>query len=280
MDLSIIVLSYNTKQLLSECLNSIYSNLSVSNLEIIVVDNASIDGSSEMILEKFPKVKLIVSKTNLGFAKGINLGAKKALADYLLFLNSDIQLKDKNIINMLNFIKTETNVGIVGGILLNTDGTKQRSYGRFYNIPAVLLMLTGGDRVERILFSANKEKQVDWVSGGFMMISRNNFDKLGGFDENYFMYMEDMDLCYRAKMLGINTYVLPGAKAIHLHQGSSNRSFAVKHIYKGLLYFYRKHKSYPEYRILKTVLTLKAKLATVIGTVSHKKYLVDTYKNI
>jgi hypothetical protein len=291
MELSIIVLSYNTKQLLSDCLNSIISNLPTRNLEVIVVDNASFDGSPEMILEKFPKVKLKALKTNLGFAKGINLGAKSATGECLLLLNSDSRLIDNSIIEMLNFSKSMTNRNIVGGVLQNIDGSKQRSFGNFYDLPAVLLMLAGGDRAEiklnEILYSIRphpspdkiRAVKMDWVSGGFMMISHGNFDKLGGFDENYFMYMEDMDLCYRAKKLGISTYVYPRAKALHLHQGSSNRSFAIKHIYKGLLYFYKKHKSEPEYQILKIILTLKAKLATTISMISHDKYLKDTYKS-
>ncbi len=278
MGISIIILSYNTKSLLKACLNSVLANLPKDQYEIIVVDNGSKDGSSDMVIKDFPKVELIQSAENLGFAKGVNLGAKKAKGEFLLFLNSDASLKDEKVKEMELFMRENELVGVIGGMLVNSDGTVQRSYGRFYTLPVTLKMLLKGDGGEIEKANEVKLKKVDWVSGGFMMVRQKLFEKLRGFDEHFFMYMEDVELCYRVKKAGFVTYVFPRATAVHLHQGSSGRSFAIEHIYKGLAYFYKKHRNRFEYAILKTMLYGKAGILIVIGILAGNTYLKKTYR--
>lgn len=279
MQLSIIILSYNTKDLTKICLNSIYNLFKDKQVEVIIVDNASHDGSQTMIKKEFPNVKLIESDQNLGFAKGVNLGAKNAKGDYLLFLNSDAQLQDKNIFKLIDFLKTNQQIGIAGGLLLNNDKTPQRSFGKFYTLPVVVSMLIGGDKVEMINQSV-KEQEVDWVSGGFMLISRKLFENIHGFDESFFMYIEDMELCYRVKKSGLGVYFYPLSSALHVGQGSSNRSFAVVNIYKGLTIFYKKHRNKLEYLILRFLLLSKAILLLLFGTMTNDKYLKSTYSKV
>lgn len=277
MDLSIIILSFNTSKLLKKCLESIYSYLQSKKIEIIVVDNNSQDDSVEMMENKFPLVKIIKSKTNLGFAKGINIGVKKAKADYLLLLNSDTYLQDSSILNMLDFMIHNTNAAICGGLMKDSDGKLQRSYGKFYGLINSIKMLTFGDEAEIENYNELKIKKIDWVSGGFMMVKRNIFQELNGFDENFFMYIEDMEFCYRAHKKGKFSFIYPHASIVHLSQGSSNRSFAIENIYKGLLYFFKKHKGRPEYLILKLFLRMKAVILIISGIVFANSYLKNTY---
>lgn len=274
--ISIIILSYNTKNLLKECLNSIYKYFPTFTFEIIVVDNASTDGSYEMLKKDFKDIKLIKSEINLGFAKGINLGCRNAKGEYFLFLNSDITIYNSLSLEIIKFMQKNEYVSIAGGQLLDGNGNPQRSYGKFYTLPVVFKMLIHGDKGE-ISTKNSIIKKVDWVSGGFMAVKREVFLKLKGFDENFFMYMEDVELCYRASIAGFDTYFFPESKLTHLNQGSSNRTFAIKYIYKGLLYFYKKHKSIAEYFVLKILLWSKALSLIFIGTLTHNVYLKKTY---
>lgn len=275
--LSIIVLSYNTKELLRSCLESIYKHVPQEIFEVIVLDNASTDGSVEMVKKEFPTIHLIISEKNLGFAKGINTAAKDAKAKHLFFLNSDAVLQDDSVLKMLQVLDEEKNVGIVGGQLLHANRSPQRSFGKFYTLHNAIFMLTGGEKAELFLNKQKVKGKVDWVTGGFMMIKRNVFEELGGFDEDFFMYIEDMDLCYRARKKGYDTYFEPDSKAIHANQGSSNRSFAIKQIHKGLLLFYKKHRSFGEYLILKFIVFMKESLLRTVGRINKSSYLIETY---
>lgn len=273
---SIIILSYNTKEYLSSCLQSIYKYVSHTPYEVIVIDNDSSDRSAEMIEKDFKKVRLTKSKENLGFAKGANLGAKQAKGEYLLFLNSDTTFINDAIQLLYRSIQIHKG-GIVGGRMLNLDGTTQRSFGNFYDLLHVAQMLFGGDSAE-LLHVPKTQSRVDWVSGGFMLIRKDVFDKLKGFDENFFMYIEDMELCFRARKFGYKTYYCPEAIIKHIGHGSSNRQFAIVHIYKGLLYHYKKHYSPLQYGVLKILLITKAVVAFFTGVVTSNPQLQDTYK--
>lgn len=274
---SIIILSYNTKELLASCLASIQRNLTTVEYEIIVVDNASNDGSVAMISKEFSKVKLIKNSENAGFAKGVNIGAKEAKGKYLLFLNSDTEMLDNHIEQMVDLFRQHERIGVIGGMLLNPNGTMQRSYGKFYTLAHILLMLIVGDKGELLGQKAVAGKK-DWVSGGFMMIRRELFEKLDGFDEAFFMYVEDMELCYRVKKKGYTVYFLPEVQVHHVGHGSSNRTFAIVNIYKGLLHFYQKHESAFSYTIVRHLLQAKAYVAIFVGKLTHNTYLIKTYK--
>lgn len=287
MTLSIITLSYNTLDLVLECVSSLKKEFEIElqkgEVEVIVVDNASakdVTDGVEKGLQGLLGVHFIRSSENLGFGKGNNLAVEKAKGEYVLFLNSDTKTLNKGFLEMTEFLKSNSKVGILGGKLLNSDGTPQLSVGKFYNLFNVIVTLFGGGRLGFGMSSPEKISEVDWVSGACMMVKRDLFNKIGGFDKNIFMYMEDMEICYRAKKNGYKTFFYPDVCVKHKEQGSSNRSFAVINIYKGILYFYKKHKSKPEYYIIRFALWLKAILIYILGRLINNEYYIKTYKEV
>ncbi len=279
--LSLIVLSYNTQNVTKTCIQSIRKQyqheLDSGEFEIILVDNASEDDSVAIIKQKFNNLKIIENKKNFGFSKGCNIGASIARGQYLFFLNSDAQIGD-GLEKMIAYADSDKQIGILGAKMENEDGSAQPSAGKFYTPFNVFLMLFGGEKIGMLRSSPKKITNVDWVSGAAMMIRKDLFDALHGFDENFFMYIEDMEICFRAKKKGYTVSFFPDIKVIHGHQGSSSRSFAIHNIYKGLLYFYKKHKSNMEYTIIRRMLLTKACLAILIGFCTQNTYLTTTYR--
>lgn len=273
---SIVILSYNTSSYLAECLSSVYKNVRDLPFEIIVVDNNSTDNSVHMVKTKFSKVRLIESEENLGFAKGVNLGVKHAKGEWVLLLNSDTRVHENSIEKLVGFAKENQEVAVVGGKLKNRDGSTSSSYSSFYTPLRIFLFLFWPMKKEKTL---KDPKAVDWVSGGFMLIKKEIFDKVHGFDPHFFMYIEDMELCYRLKKSGYKVYYYPKAIVEHVGQGSSNRTFAIIQIYKGLLYFYKKHRSY-EYPVVKALLFIKALVSLSAGYLKNDDYLTTTYSEV
>ena len=282
--LSIIVLNYNTKDLTKQCLQTLLAiynkEFEKGEFELIMVDNDSLDGSFEEIskyLLSFPKnfhLHVLKNPKNFGFSKGCNQGAKNAKGEYILFVNSDTIVLGDGISSMIQFLETNPKIGILGGKLVDPNGKTTQSASSFYTIPKLVEVLF---LPKKNVSNETAARKIDWVEGSFLMVRKSLFDILKGFDEGFFMYMEDMDLCFRARKEKFDTYYYPNAVFEHTGQGSSNRSFAIIQIYKGLLYFYRKHKSKFELFILKTFLFLKASIALVIGIVSGNSYLKKTY---
>ncbi len=282
MTLSIIVLSFNSKDLTISCLSSLYlsykEELEKDKFEIIVVDNASSDGSVEEIsnyISDKKGIRLIESRQNLGFGKGNNLGADNAEGGILLFLNSDTEAIDRNLTKMADFLAKNPKIGILGPKIVNFDGSPQSSAANFYGLLNLLIMLLGLEKRKSPL----KIEKVDWITGAATMVQKKTFEEIGRFDENIFMYMEDHELCFRAKKKGLDTYFFPEAVIKHKSAGSSNKSFAILNIYKNILYFYQKHKSKPEYLIAKFFLLSKAIPIYFLGKIFRKRYYVDTYGN-
>ncbi|MFH1833041.1 MAG: glycosyltransferase family 2 protein [Candidatus Levyibacteriota bacterium] len=283
--LSIIILSYNTKDLILKCIDSIASQykeqLDKGELEIIVVDNASSDASASQISNlksQISNLELIENEENVGFSKGNNRGAKAASGKYLLFLNSDTEVLDKNLLGMVGFLEKNEKLGILGAKLVNQNGKDQKSTGKFYTVFNTLLMLFGGEKLGLLRASPSSFKNVDWVSGAALMIRRDLLEKLNGFDEKIFMYMEDMELCYRIKENGFLVGFYPKAKILHKERGSSNREFAIVNIYQSLLYFSKKHRNRFDYLMIKKILALKAIISIFFGILINSRYLKDTYK--
>ncbi len=284
MTLSIVILSYNTLDLIVDCLDSLREQfaqeLKEEVVEIVVVDNASgkeVVTGIEKYLSGKSHIKLVKSKENLGFGRGCNLGAQNSKGDYILFLNSDTKVEDRGFLKMADFLKENPKTGILGGRLMNPDGTPQASAGKFYNLFNFFLLILGGERLGLLKSSPDKISKVDWVAGACLMISRNVYEQIGGFDKNIFMYMEDMEISYRAKKNGFDTYFFPDILVMHKEQGSSNRNFAIVNIYKGILYFYKKHKSQISYKIVRTVLFTKAKSVYLLGKITNNSYYISTY---
>ncbi len=284
MKLSIVILNFNTKELTLSCINSISSNyeneLKKGEMEIIVADNASTDESVAAISNpklQIPNFRLLENKDNLGFSKGNNRAVKKASGKFVLFLNSDTEIKDKGFLRMLEFMQNNDRVAILGGRLRNLDGSIQKSAGRFYSLFNLFLMLIGGERLGVLRQSPSKITRVDWVSGACMMVRKETFQKLGGFEEKLFMYMEDMELCFRAKKEGFFTYFYPNIELLHKERGSSNRTFAIIHIYEGILYFYKKYMPPWQYKVARELLFLKALFIKNLGKIIGNKYYEQTY---
>ena len=281
--LSIIILNYKTKELTLACIDSIVKNykeeLDRGDLEIILVDNASEDDSINAFKKSkhFKYLNLVLSRENLGFGKGNNLGGEKSKGEFLLFLNSDTEIKDDGFSKMVEFIKENKSVGILGGKLYFPDGRVQSSVGKFYTLFNLFLMLFGGERAGFLRESPAKITKVDWVSGACMMIKRDIFEKVGGFDKNIFMYMEDVDICYVARKIGYSTYFYPNILLLHNERGSSNKTFAILNIYKGVKYFYKKHMPGWRYDVALFLLKAKATVVKSIGTILGNSYYVQTY---
>lgn len=287
MILSIVTLNYNKSHLTVACMESLYNffhkEFADGIFELIIVDNASPDNSVENLQKTikdagYKNVHLIDNKSNDGFGKGCNIGAKTAKGNYILFLNNDTVVKDTNLLQMIEYMDKNKNVAILGGQLTNPDGSPQPSVGSFYTPLKVFLLLAGMQRYGLVDKNPESIIKVDWVKGGLLMIRKEVFKELHGFDEKIFMYTEDMELCYRAKLYGYSVYFYPYIKIYHKETGSSNRTFAIVNIYKNLLYFYKKHRSYAEYLFVKTLLRSKALTLIGLGRITKNSYYIQTYE--
>lgn len=235
MKLSIVIVSYNTKDYLDRCLQSVYSDC--PDCEVIVVDNASGDGSVTMMRGKYPKTKLIASKINLGFGKANNLGAKAAKGEIVFFLNSDTIVNKGSLKKMVRFFQDKPNAGIVGPkVLLEDGGVQPFSFGDDPTLISLILEKFNHRKPQA------RTKRVDWVTGAALAIRRELFEKIGGFDENIFMYFEDSDLCIRARKTGAQIYLFTGSSIIHFGGKSAGSDRKQKEIYfRGQDYFFQKH---------------------------------------
>lgn len=274
VELSIIIISYNTSRLLDRCLATLIQSLKHVEFvyEIIVVDNHSSDKSIEMVRQNYKSVRLIENQENVGFGKANNQGARLAIGEALLFLNSDIEVLDDAINKLLTFFKNTKQPVIVGGKLFNTDMTPQPSAGPAYTLKMIFTALfLKGDYTGLTRYSPNTTKKVDWIMGACMMMSRRYFLDVGGFDEGIFMYMEEIDFEHRAVQKNATIYFYPDAHFIHVGAGSSNGRFApILNVYRGFIYFYKKHRSYAAQIILRSILLLKSLSAIFLFTILNK----------
>jgi len=255
MDLSIVIVSWNVKDLLERCLASIAECSERAHLqcEIIVVENASTDGSADMIRRRFPDVRLITSDINLGFVKGNNAGVAHSSGRYLLLLNPDTEVIGDALQTMVSYMEQRPRVGALGPMLLFPDGRVQPSRRRFPTLvtafveSTVLQQWSPGNRALRryyVLDRTDTEAQdVDWVIGACLLIRREAWEQAGPLDESFFMYSEELDWCRRLKQAGWRVVYIPDAKVVH-HEGQSSIQVApARHIYfqsSKVLYF-RKH---------------------------------------
>lgn len=234
MQVSIIIVNYNTKQLTLNCLKSIYEHTRDIEFEIILVDNASSDGSVEAVAKQFPEVKIIASNDNLGFGRANNLGAKYAKGEFLFLLNSDTLLIENTLLYLFKFMKGASNdVGACGVSLLSANDNKTVSAGNF---PSVLQEISDiGFKIfyKRLydkklslafpILHSQKVVEVDYICGADVFIRKSLFEELNGFDKDYFMYFEETDLFFRLKSKGYKSVVLADRHLIHLEGGSTKR---------------------------------------------------------
>lgn len=250
IDLSIVIVSYNTKDITMACLESLYHFTAGIDYEVVVVDNASSDSSAEMLSKfesKHKNFKLIRSTTNIGFGPANNLGAKEAKGEYLLFLNSDILFVDNNLPYCLEAVKKDTTVGVYSCNLTNKDGSHQPSGGYFPNLFRLFAWQFFIDDIPpfssliKSIHPHASRKQPDWVTGAFMLIKAKIFWEAGGFDEKIFMYTEELELCYRIKKLAKTVIHDSRTSIIHLGGASGGSYLAITAEVAGMLYFWQKH---------------------------------------
>ncbi len=281
MDLSIVIVSFNTKALTDQCLASIKTNLATSKIryEVIVVDNISTDGTLEMIAKKYPKTVIIANKENVGFGRANNQGIKKAQGKLVFLLNSDTIVQEHSIERLYDYASKHPKE-FVGPKLFNMDRTPQTSCGPFFSPWIVfVIMFLRGDRLGVTRWSPNKTIQVDWVSGAAFIAHKSAFMDDLLFDEKIFMYMEEIDLLYRAQQKGYKTTFYHPSHIIHLGGGSSTnrRKGPVLNIYKGFVYFYTKFYSSSSLGLLRIMLKTKAAGAWVYGLFTGDAELRDIY---
>ena len=253
VDLSIIIVNYNVKHYLRECLQSIYRNTNGINLEIIIVDNNSTDGSVDMLKNEFPEVKLIENCQNFGFAKANNQGLRENKGRYVLLLNPDTIVLPNALDRMVEFMEANFHAGALGCKLLNPDGRLQPSCRSFPTLTTAFFENTGLEKLflrNRIMgrhrigcWDYNDIREVDQPMGSALMVRREAITQVGLMDEQFHMYYEDVDWCFRIKKRGWRIYFIPLAEIIHYGGQSAWPNMAKMRVqrYKSRHKFFRKH---------------------------------------
>lgn len=280
LDLSIIIVNYNARDFLAKSLKSIFQDQVTQRFEVFVVDNASTDDSAGEVRKNYPQVKLIENDHNKGFAAANNQAIKEARGRYLMLLNSDAEIDRTALKSMLKFMDDHSQAGAVGPRLIYPDGTAQPSVDFFPNLLTEFLHLFRAKKIlpttaarRKVYYAAGRflgrtvgtylqtyeegvdPREVDCISGACLLVRREVIDKIGLLDENFFMYMEDMDWCIRMKMSGLKVYYLPDVQVLH-HVGESGRGDErafVEH-YRSRLYFFTKHRGRLAQLVLKTMM--------------------------
>jgi GT2 family glycosyltransferase len=222
--LSIIIVTWNTSQITKKCVDTI--NKFIPNIEIIVVDNGSADDTVK-ILKKIKNVKIIENHANLGFAKANNIGLKSATSDYIIFMNSDIELLDNKLLKIIEYLKKYPDVGLIGPKFLNPDLTPQASVFPPQTALNAFREFWLGQKntYSKYLPDTTKPIEVAYISGGCIAVNKKFFQKIGKWNEKYFFYFEDMDLCRQVKRLRKKIIFYPSCQIIHRH-GASGKKLA------------------------------------------------------
>ncbi len=254
VELSIVIVNYNVKEFVEQALVSIRKALAGIRAEIIVVDNASSDGSQQLIREKFPEVNLTANQANLGFAKSSNIGLRQATGQFLLLLNPDTIVQEDTFSELLRFFRQNPDAGMVGCKVLNPDGTLQLACRRSFPTPWVAFTKLSGlsrlwsgsklfGRYNLTFLDPDKTYEVEALSGSFMMVRRETMEQVGLLDESFFMYGEDLDWCYRVGQSQWKVIYHPGTQIIHFKGESSKKAQfdSLRVFYKAMGLFARKH---------------------------------------
>ncbi|MBT9316763.1 glycosyltransferase family 2 protein [Leptothoe spongobia] len=264
--ISIIIVNYNGADVILDCLRSIYERCSSVTFEVIVIDNASSDGSLGQIHQEFPQVSLLTQDTNLGFGKANNIGVRYAQGEFLFFLNSDTLIPTDILLSLLTKLTQSSDVGIVGPRLLNTDGSFQLSVSKEISILGEFQTL---QQVRRYRDQATRkslsqlyshDQFVDIVVGAAMFMRRSLFQQVGGFDETFFMYLEESDLCKRVRDLGYTILYTSDISLIHIggYSVAKASETMAKEYRRSQRYYYKKHRPVWEQWLLAAYLSCKS----------------------
>lgn len=258
MNLSVIIVNYNSGRLVKACVDSIRRSRLKAEVEIIVVDNASSDDSQEFLATEVPNIRFFPQARNLGLARGVNVGVAAARGEFILTLNPDIIVLKDAIDQLLDFLKDHPRAAVVAGQLVNPNGSIQDSCFRFYTPFTILARRTplgrtpaGRRHLQRVLLrevDRVSPRQVDWVLGACMLVRRSAIDVVGTMDPRFFLYFEDMDWCRRFWGAGFETWVVPAARFAHYYKRESAQEEGFSalfqpitriHIASGFKYFWK-----------------------------------------
>ena len=274
MDLTVAIVSYNAREELAACLESLWASTRLDSFEVIVADNASTDGTVEMLVDRFPRVRILASPENLGFGRASNLCWHEAKSSLVLFLNSDTVVSDRALDRLVELARERPEAGAIGPRLLYPDGEVQMSFGAMPGIASEVLQKlwnAGYARGKGPLRSAvrrryTRERTVDWVSAACLLTRRDTLETVSGFDENFFLYSEDIDLCARIRATGARILFTPEVEIVHLlgRSVAKNSDRVVYESHRSRLYFYQKHHRSLEVLLLKLYMAAKARLLRVL----------------
>lgn len=289
MDLSIIIVSWNVRDLLRRCLHSVFtSDAAPLQLEVIVVDNASADGSTAMVASEFPQVRLIANAHNRGFPGANNQGLAVSSGRYVMLLNPDTEVLADALAAMVAYLDAHPQVGALGPQLLNPDGSVQSSRRRFPTFWTAVFESTwlqswappGVLKHYYVLDRRDDEiSEVDWVTGACLVVRREVIEQVGGLDESFFMYSEELDWCRRMKAAGWRVVYFPGAQVIHYEGKSSEQAVPARHIYfqTSKIRYFRKYHGAPAAAVLRLFLlalySQQLALEALKGALGHKRPL-------
>lgn len=273
LKLSIVIVSWNTRDLLKACLASIFAHPPQAAFDVWVVDNDSQDGSVAVVREQFPSVKLIENEENVGFAQANNQAITRCQGEYVLLLNPDTEVKPGALTALVTFLDENPAVGAAGSRLLNPDGTLQpschpaptlsRELWRLFHLDAIRPY----GRYDMHAWETSRPREVDVLQGAALAIRKNILDEIGFLDGDYFMFSEEVDLCFRIQQAGWPLYWAPASRVIH-YGGQSTRQVAEKmflQLYLGKLKYFRKHHGRLAGTVYKAILLL-ASLARLAAT--------------
>jgi GT2 family glycosyltransferase len=271
---SIIIVNFNNRIYLLKTLESLFQDSNASEYEIIVVDNASDDDSVEAVQRNFPKANVVSLQENLGYARANNRGVEQASGPYLLFLNNDTYVPEGTIGKLLDIKKDHPEYGIVAPFICNADKSPQLSWGKDLHLLSEVFLKFFAEKWHRRQFMKKKgrmSRDVDWVSGACFMIARSLYQQVGGFDEKFFLYVEDADLGKRIRRLGRKIHVTSEAQIIH-YLGQSVAKIPGKALLeakRSQLYYYCKHNSRWALGVLKYYLLIRFGLKRQLSLVKN-----------
>ena len=290
MKVSILIVTYQSEDEILDCIKSIYQNVNKIIFEIIIIDNASTDKTIATIKNHFPEITIIENERNKGFSYANNLGAKSAKGEFLFFLNPDTLIVEKTIEKLISIYNMDDNNGIIGPKIKNINGSIQHpalkipsilitlfeAFGLYLFLPNTIFGYRGRSDIDADL-------DVGWVTGACFIIKKKDYDFLKGFDDSYFLYLEDVDLCIRMKnYLGKKIIYTPQTSVIHLRAKSSKSNSYVSKLasYKSKLYYHKKHNGYFTYLALFPLLYLSIllKFICLIFLMRGKEQIMSQFK--
>lgn len=299
LDLSVIIINYNTKKITEDCIKSIVRNTQGIDYEIIAVDNASIDGSVESLENLKKKISgliLIRNKQNRGFGPGNNQGIRIAKGEFILLLNTDTLIHDNVLSEIVDWMRKNEKVGVATCALKNQDGSLQGTGGYFptlFRVFAWMFFLEDIPLLDALIKPFHpvhgqspfykgtrqfiNEREQDWVTGAFLLTRKDVINQVGYFDEDFFMYTEEVDYCYRVKKAGWKVWYLPAWSITHLGGASSTAEFPILSEYKGIKLFYEKRMPSWQLPVLRFFLKGGALVRMILFSFLKGKEAAKTY---